>query len=198
MGTWGLTSLTMKSAVIPLVLIAGCVMLLVSMWTTKKLNGSLLDELQRSRAEMQIAVENSETCGRDLNSKTEDAGRKLREIENLKKEVAKVNGETSKIRLETEDSRNSLAQEKAEKQKIVEQNASLQKQANEQNLKLQKLVKEIELLEAANVKLAKDSEEADKKMNAMENAKKAQEEADQNKIKPNKRYCKYRDCTKKY
>merc|ERR1712212_468930 len=98
-------------------MISGCVMLLVSMWTTKKLNTSLLDELERSRAEMQIAVENSETCGRDLNNRKDDVNRKLREIENLRKEVSKVNGESARIRMETEDSKTRLAQEKAEKQR---------------------------------------------------------------------------------
>merc|ERR1712179_295525 len=94
------------------------------------------------------------------------------------KEVSKVNGESARIRLETEDSKTRLAREKAEKQRIIEQNAALQKQANEQSTKLQKLTKEIELLEANNAKQAKQSEEADKKRIEMEKAKakEAQEE----------------------
>ena len=88
----------MKYVLLPLMLIAGCMMLLVSIWTTKKMNSSLLDELQRSRAEMEISEENSETCGRDLDRKTEDVDRKLREIKNLKKKVAKVTEENSQIK----------------------------------------------------------------------------------------------------
>merc|ERR1712083_185079 len=67
---------------------------------------------------------------------------------------------------------------------IIEQNAALQKQTNEQSTKLQKLTKEIELLEANNAQLAKQSEEADKKRIEMEKAKakEAQEEEADKKV----------------
>ena len=61
---------------------------------------------------MEISEQNSETCGRDLDRKTEDFDRKLREIKNLKKKIDKVNEENSQIKSYFDESKNLLIEEK--------------------------------------------------------------------------------------
>jgi len=135
-----------------------------------------MDELERSRAEMQIAVKSSDTCSRELNSKTEEGNRREQDMVQLRREIEKVSGENNQIRADTDDSKKLLAKEKEEKLSIIAQNGQLQKQANDQNIKLQSLLKEVKNLEAFNVKLARESEEANRKKIALEQAMKEKEE----------------------
>ena len=57
-----------KAALIPLILlvIVGFMMLFVSISTTKRMNSSLLDQLELSKSEMQIALDTEGACSRDL------------------------------------------------------------------------------------------------------------------------------------
>jgi len=141
-------------------------MLLVSMWTTTSLNGSLLDQLFKSKADMKLSLDISAQCGRALDSKTEELDRKIRGIANLRKQVEKVNGDTLKITTEIEDSKTNLDQEKTEKQTFVDQNSMLQKQISDTNMTIQKNKAEIKSLEFAIIKL-----EDNKKVKKIEGAK---------------------------
>eukprot|EP00092_Neocalanus_flemingeri_P029958 GFUD01032526.1.p1 GENE.GFUD01032526.1~~GFUD01032526.1.p1 ORF type:complete len:240 (-),score=79.04 GFUD01032526.1:202-921(-) len=113
-----------------LLLMGLCMMLLVSIWTAKQMNSSLLGELEQSQAEMQISVENSESCGRDLDWKTEDVDDKLREIKQLNEKTNKIIEEHLRIKLNLEANNKLLLQllmqEKNEKQKIIDKYSSLE------------------------------------------------------------------------
>lgn len=136
-----------------------------------------MDELERSRAELQIAVKSSDTCSRELNSMTEEGNRREQNMVKLRREIEKVMGENNEIRADTDDCKKLLEKEKEEKLSIIAQNGRLQKQANDQNTKLQSLLKEVKNLEADNVQLARESEEAKRKKIALEQAMKEKEEA---------------------
>ena len=85
---------------IPLLLlvILGFMMLLASISTTKRMNNSLLDQLELSKSERRIAVDTGEICGRDLEIKTEEINRKLEELEKIKKKNVKENSENLKTK----------------------------------------------------------------------------------------------------
>ena len=87
----------MKAALIPLIqlVIVGFKMVLLSISTTKRSHISLLDQLNISKSEMQIAV--YEFFSRDLEIKTEVINWKLEELQKLKRKNMKENLRTYKL-----------------------------------------------------------------------------------------------------
>ena len=129
-----------KAALIPLLLlvIVGLMMLLVSMSTTKRMNSSLLLELELSKSERQIAVDTGETCGRDLETKTEEINRKLEELEKLKRKNVKENLDNLKTKANLDESNKMLLQllmqTKGEKQKLLSKINTLTKELLTKNI----------------------------------------------------------------
>ena len=87
-----------KAVLIPLILlvIVGFMILLVSISTTKRMNSSLLDQLELSKSKMQIAGDNGEACGRDL--------------EKLKRKNVKENSDNLKTKANLDESKRMLLQ----------------------------------------------------------------------------------------
>ena len=87
---------------------------------------------------MQIAVDTGETCGRDLEIKTEEINRKLEELEKLKRKNMKENSENLKTKTNSDESNKMLLQllmqTKGEKQELLSKINTLEKEMLKQNI----------------------------------------------------------------
>jgi len=91
---------SLSSAMLPLIMISGCLLLLGNLWFSRKFNSELQDELGRSRTEMQVAVEHGESCGRDLKLAADRVSQSEQEVEELKTRAGEQMGENERLRKE--------------------------------------------------------------------------------------------------
>merc|ERR1712110_821353 len=90
------------SAMLPLIMISGCLLLLGNLWFSRKFNSELQDELGRSRTEMQVAVEQGNSCGRDLKLAADRVSQSEQEVEELKTRSGEQVEENQRLREELE------------------------------------------------------------------------------------------------
>ena len=102
----------MKTILVPLALLfmVGFLMLLVSVATTKKMNRSLLDQIELAESETQVSKKTGETCNQDLKMKNEEINRKLYELENIKEKSTKESIEHEKKKSNMDKSNQLLLQ----------------------------------------------------------------------------------------
>merc|ERR550539_445816 len=135
------------SAMLPLIMISGCLLLLGNLWFSRKFNSELQDELGRSRTEMQVAVEQGNSCGRDLKVAADRVSQSEQEVEELKTRGGEQVAENERLREELESANRMAEEEKGKAEKVEEERAAVQEQAEAKEAEIERLSAEIAKLE---------------------------------------------------
>jgi len=138
------------SAMLPLIMISGCLLLLGNLWFSRKFNSELQDELGRSRTEMQVAVEQGNSCGRDLKLAADRVSQSEQEVEELKTRGGEQVAENERLRTELESANRIAEEEQGKAEKVEEERAGVQQQAEEKQAEIERLSAEIAQLETEN------------------------------------------------
>merc|ERR1719481_1908291 len=113
-------------------MMVGLLLLLVSTATTKRMNSSLLDQVELVRSEKRVALKSSDACRRDLKMKIEEIRKINEEIDNIKINNLKENNEHQKRKTDLDESNKLLLQllmqARQEKKTLMGKISSLEKE----------------------------------------------------------------------
>ena len=85
---------------IPTLLITGCVALGMNILNTRKMNKSLVENIERARSDMKVAMDTSQDCTKQLEMKSSDQTAYDQKLTNLTGEVDTLTNERNKIQEE--------------------------------------------------------------------------------------------------
>lgn len=88
-------SSSLTSWLMPLLLAAGCVALVMNIWSARKVNKSLVEDIERARADLRVAVDASADCSKQLETKSADITAKDQQL-------ATINGQVTGLTKEKE------------------------------------------------------------------------------------------------
>merc|ERR1712110_231814 len=121
---------TWSSVIFNAVIVAGFIVMVMTVMHSKNLNKALSDEIQQATADFQVFRDKSEVCFKQLDAKNNEINTKNTEVTNAK----------------------------AAETKLTEEKAQLQKQIEQLNVQLQEAATKVKTLEAAATEAKKTAE----------------------------------------
>merc|ERR1719420_2872262 len=74
---------SLSSWLMPLLLAAGCLAIVLNIWSARKVNKTLIEDIERANADLRIAVDASADCSKQLEGKSNDVSAKDKQIETI-------------------------------------------------------------------------------------------------------------------
>ena len=106
---------SLSSWLLPALLTIGCVALVMNIMNAKKMNKSLLTNIDSAQAEMKVAMDTSIECSKQLEMKTSDLTAKDQQLASLTANVDTLTQEKNNIQEQLEQSQEQLDKINADK-----------------------------------------------------------------------------------
>ena len=135
---------SVSSSLVPLLLISGCIILIVNINSTRKVNKSLTQDVEKVQGDLKMAMDTATNCNNQLEEKGKELADKDNQIASLNDNINNLNGEKNELNEKLKQLQDQLDQVTNEKNSVETEKNNL---ANE--------------LKAAKAEVAPKKEEAE-------------------------------------
>ena len=109
-----------SSWLLPVLLTIACVALALNILNARKVNKSLVQNIERARSDMRVAMDTSQDCSKKLETKSVDMTAKDQQLASLTADVKTLTDEKNKIQEELSQLQTQLDQDNPEKNAVPE------------------------------------------------------------------------------
>ena len=113
-----------SSWIVPILLAVGCIALVMNIFQAKKVNKSLVVDIEQAQADLQVASDNGQDCKKQLDAKIADISAKDQQVatltgnvDTLTEEKTKIQEELSQLTVQMEKANATIAALQADKDK---------------------------------------------------------------------------------
>eukprot|EP00092_Neocalanus_flemingeri_P094596 GFUD01120295.1.p1 GENE.GFUD01120295.1~~GFUD01120295.1.p1 ORF type:complete len:134 (-),score=69.01 GFUD01120295.1:55-456(-) len=110
---------TLSSWLVPVLLIVGCVALAMNILNAKKVNRSLVENIERAQADLMVAMDTSQDCTNQLEMKSAEMIAKDQQLASLTANVNTLTDEKNQIQEQVNQLQQQLDQANSEKDKLT-------------------------------------------------------------------------------
>eukprot|EP00092_Neocalanus_flemingeri_P066470 GFUD01080981.1.p1 GENE.GFUD01080981.1~~GFUD01080981.1.p1 ORF type:complete len:134 (+),score=71.85 GFUD01080981.1:94-495(+) len=110
---------SLSSWLVPVLLTVGCVTLVMNILNAKKVNRSLVENIERAQADLRVAMDTSQGCIKELEMKSADMTAKDQQLASLTANVNTLTDEKNKIQEQVNQLQQQLDQANSEKDKLT-------------------------------------------------------------------------------
>eukprot|EP00092_Neocalanus_flemingeri_P094597 GFUD01120296.1.p1 GENE.GFUD01120296.1~~GFUD01120296.1.p1 ORF type:complete len:141 (-),score=69.94 GFUD01120296.1:55-477(-) len=116
---------TLSSWLVPVLLIVGCVALAMNILNAKKVNRSLVENVEKAQADLMVAMDTSQDCTKQLEGKSGDMTAKDQQLASLTANVNTLMDEKNQIQEQVNQLQQQIDQANSEKDAVVAENDKL-------------------------------------------------------------------------
>ena len=116
---------TISSWLLPVLLTVGCITLAMNILNARKANKSLVENIDRARADLRVAIDTSLDCSKQLEMKSIDMTAKDQQLASLTADVKALTDENNQIKEQLSQLHEQLEQTNADKNVLVEEKEKL-------------------------------------------------------------------------
>eukprot|EP00092_Neocalanus_flemingeri_P086464 GFUD01108967.1.p1 GENE.GFUD01108967.1~~GFUD01108967.1.p1 ORF type:complete len:141 (-),score=68.30 GFUD01108967.1:96-518(-) len=110
---------SLSSWLVPVLLIVGCVALAMNILNAKKVNRSLVENVEKAQADLMVAMDTSQDCSKQLEGKSADMQAKDQQLASLTANVNTLTDEKNQIQEQVNQLQAQIDQANSEKDALV-------------------------------------------------------------------------------
>eukprot|EP00092_Neocalanus_flemingeri_P046062 GFUD01051734.1.p1 GENE.GFUD01051734.1~~GFUD01051734.1.p1 ORF type:complete len:134 (+),score=70.11 GFUD01051734.1:72-473(+) len=110
---------SLSSWLVPVLLTVGCVTLVMNILNAKKVNRSLVENIERAQADLRVAMDTSQDCSKQLEMKSAEMQAKDQQLASLTANMNTLTDEKNKIQEQVNQLQQQLDQANSEKDKLT-------------------------------------------------------------------------------
>eukprot|EP00092_Neocalanus_flemingeri_P086465 GFUD01108968.1.p1 GENE.GFUD01108968.1~~GFUD01108968.1.p1 ORF type:complete len:141 (-),score=73.50 GFUD01108968.1:96-518(-) len=116
---------SLSSWLVPVLLTVGCVTLVMNILNAKKVNRSLVENIERAQADLRVAMDTSQDCTKQLEGKSAEMTAKDQVLASLTGNVNTLTDEKNQIQEQVNQLQQQIDQANSEKDAVVAENDKL-------------------------------------------------------------------------